>query len=73
MNGLERIMKALKREEPDRIPIWELIVNRPVIQALYGNISYRAMVKAAREYGHYPLDEKMVEEYRKKNYIFDVK
>ncbi|MBM3211901.1 hypothetical protein FJZ33_06770 [Candidatus Poribacteria bacterium] len=69
MNGLERFMKALRREEPDRIPIWELIVNRPVIQALYGNISYRAMVKAARKYGQYPLDEKMVEEYRKKNYM----
>ena len=40
MNGYERIMTALKRQEPDTVPVWELIVNRPVIDALYGNISY---------------------------------
>ena len=31
--------------------------------------NYRAMVEAAREYGRYPLDPKMVEEYKEKNYI----
>ena len=31
--------------------------------------NYRAMVQAAREYGRYPLDEKMVREYKNKNYI----
>jgi uroporphyrinogen decarboxylase len=34
-------MTALKREEePDYVPIWELIINEPVINKLYGNVSY---------------------------------
>lgn len=45
MNGQERMMAALRREEPDRVPIWELIVNEPVIQALYGDISYEDFVE----------------------------
>ena len=45
MNGLERMMKALRREEPDRVPVWELIVNEPVIKALYGDISYADFVE----------------------------
>jgi uroporphyrinogen decarboxylase len=31
--------------------------------------NYRAMVEAGRRFGTYPLDPKMVEQYRKKNYI----
>ena len=31
-------MKALKREQPDRVPTWELIINEIVIESLYGNI-----------------------------------
>jgi len=31
--------------------------------------NYRAMVQTAREFGQYPLDPQMVEEYRTKNYI----
>jgi len=31
--------------------------------------NYRAMVAAAREYGKYPLDSRMVETHRSKNYI----
>ena len=31
--------------------------------------NYRAMVKAARKFGAYPLDPEMVEEYRNRNYI----
>jgi hypothetical protein len=27
------------------------------------------MVKSAREYGRYPLDEQMIKEYKDKNYI----
>ena len=45
MNGYERMMTALRREEPDRVPIWELIVNEPVIKALYGDISYEDFVE----------------------------
>jgi len=45
MNGYERMMTALRLEEPDRVPIWELIVNEPVIKALYGDISYADFVE----------------------------
>jgi uroporphyrinogen decarboxylase len=45
MNGLQRILTALKREEPDRVPIWELIINEPVIKALHGDISYEDFVE----------------------------
>jgi len=31
--------------------------------------NYRAMLETARRYGQYPLDEKMVREYRTKDYI----
>ena len=33
MNGLERFMTALRREQPDRVPVWELIVNDPTLTA----------------------------------------
>ena len=40
MNGYERIMAALRREQPDdRIPIFELVINEPVIKALYPDLS----------------------------------
>ncbi len=45
MNGYERMMTALRREEPDRVPMWELIVNEPVIKALYGDITYLDFVE----------------------------
>jgi uroporphyrinogen decarboxylase len=31
--------------------------------------NYKAMVQACRKYGQYPLDPKMVKEYRTKNYM----
>ena len=40
MNGYERFMSALKRQEPDAVPIWELIIDKPVIKGLYGEISF---------------------------------
>jgi len=45
MNGYERMMSAINRREPDRVPVWELIVNAPVIKALYGDISYEDFVE----------------------------
>ncbi|MFP4058269.1 MAG: uroporphyrinogen decarboxylase family protein [Candidatus Brocadiia bacterium] len=36
MTGQERFLAALRRQQPDRVPIWELIVNQPVIHALHG-------------------------------------
>jgi len=38
MNGYERMMTAVRGGQPDRIPIWELIINRPVIMALYPDL-----------------------------------
>lgn len=40
MTGYERFMTALRREQPDRVPIWELLVNQPVIDALHGQMTY---------------------------------
>ena len=40
MTGRERFMTALAGKQPDRVPVWELIVNRPVIDALHGDVSY---------------------------------
>ncbi|MBD3183935.1 hypothetical protein GF312_16745 [Candidatus Poribacteria bacterium] len=45
MNGYQRMMTALRKEQPDRVPVWELIVNEPVIKALYGDISYEDFVE----------------------------
>lgn len=39
MNGYERFLTALKRKQPDMVPIWELIIDRPIIEALHGDIS----------------------------------
>ncbi|MBC8458015.1 MAG: uroporphyrinogen decarboxylase family protein [Deltaproteobacteria bacterium] len=39
MNGYERIMAALRLEQPDRVPIFELLINEPVISALYPDLS----------------------------------
>ncbi len=47
MNGYERIMAALRLKQPDRVPVWELIVNKPVIEALYGDISYEDFCEKA--------------------------
>jgi len=47
MTGRERFMTALRREQPDRVPIWELIVNDPVVHALYGpDATYDDLVDA---------------------------
>jgi hypothetical protein len=35
MTGYERFMTALlRRGEPDRVPLWELIVNEPTLSAV---------------------------------------
>lgn len=45
MNSLERVMTTLRHKEPDKVPVWELIVNKPVIQALWGDVSYHDFVE----------------------------
>jgi len=39
------MLTALKREEPDRVPIWELMINESVIKELYVDISYEDFVE----------------------------
>lgn len=45
MTGLERVLTASRREEPDRVPLWELLIDHPVIEARYGNFSYEEFVE----------------------------
>lgn len=40
MTGRERFLAALRREQPDRVPIWELIINEPTLSGVYGDIGY---------------------------------
>jgi len=47
MNSRERFLKALAREEPDRVPLWELIINGPVIEAILPGRSYADFVEWA--------------------------
>ena len=45
MTGRDRFLTALKRKQPDRVPIWELIINEPTLSALYGDIGYFALAE----------------------------
>jgi len=54
MNGYERIMAALRREQPDRVPIFELIINEPVIEVLHPDLS-RDSKFARGSQGIYPI------------------
>jgi uroporphyrinogen decarboxylase len=38
-------MTALRREQPDRVPIWELLINEPVIKALHGDITLEDFIE----------------------------
>ena len=40
MNGYERFISALNLKEPDQVPLWEFIIDRPVIEKMYGKISF---------------------------------
>jgi len=45
MTGRERFLLALRREQPDRVPIWELIINAPTITGIYGDVGYYAFAE----------------------------
>lgn len=45
MNGLERFLTALKLKEPDRVPVYELIINEPVIRKILGYVSLPDLVE----------------------------
>ena len=45
MTGRDRFLTALRREQPDRVPVWELIINEPTLSGIYGNIGYFALAE----------------------------
>jgi uroporphyrinogen decarboxylase len=60
MTGYERIMTALRREEPDRVPMFELIINEPVIRALYPDLSLKTKVQRGSQ-GIYQIQAEFIE------------
>jgi len=46
MTGLERMLTALRRDQPDQVPLWELLIDRPVIEALCGGVSCERFVES---------------------------
>ena len=81
MNGYERFLTAIRKHEPDKVPLWELIVDRPAIvfftassNSIHPGVNpynYKAMVQATREYGTYPIDSNLIKEYKDKDYMKD--
>ena len=45
MNGLERVTRALKRQEPDRVPHFELGIHEKVWKAIKPNVAYEDFVE----------------------------
>jgi len=45
MNGLERVRKALKREEPNRVPHFELGIHEKVREAIKPGASYEDFIE----------------------------
>lgn len=45
MNGRERFLTALRRQQPDRVPVWELIINEPT-RSTWGATSLEEFVEA---------------------------
>jgi len=60
MTGYERIMTAMRREEADRVPIFELIINEPVIKALYPDLSLETKVQRGSQ-GIYQIQADFIE------------
>ena len=45
MNGLERFLAALELRELDRVPVYELIINAPVVEKILGYASLPDLVE----------------------------
>jgi uroporphyrinogen decarboxylase len=45
VNGLERMLISLRRQMPDTVPVWELIIDRSVIEALHGEVLLEGFVE----------------------------
>lgn len=61
MNGYERIMAALRLEQPDRVPVFELIINEPVIKALYPDLSLEDAQLERGSQGIYQIQADFIE------------
>ncbi len=60
MTGLDRMMAALRRQQPDRVPMFELIINEPVIKALYPDLSAESKVQRGSQ-GIYQIQAEFIE------------
>jgi len=45
VKGRDRMLAALRGREPDLVPIWELIINDPVVEAICGSCSYTDLIE----------------------------
>jgi uroporphyrinogen decarboxylase len=54
------MMTALRREEPDRVPIFELIINEPVIKALHPDLTLQSRVQRGSQ-GIYQIQADFIE------------
>lgn len=45
VNGLQRFMTALRKEEPDTVPVWKLLMNAPFVEKIRPGASYADVVE----------------------------
>jgi len=45
VRGRDRMLVAPRRGQPDVVPVWELIINEPVIRAICGDCSYADLIE----------------------------
>ena len=45
MNGYQRFMAALSLQEPDTLPVWELLINDPSVEKLRSGATYAEIVE----------------------------
>ena len=57
MTGTERIAKALKREEPDRVPTMELLIDPKVREVILPGASYEEFIEHMDLDGHVLFDK----------------
>lgn len=46
MNSLERVFTALRRQEPDRVPICEMFINEKVRHSICAGCTYFEFIEA---------------------------
>ncbi len=45
MSNLDRVLTAIRREEPDRVPTFEIDISRNVIEGIKPGISYEDFIE----------------------------